>query len=249
MSEPIRWLQWSVPESWDQLSVTLTAWEPTLRLLRGEGWERLYDPDGTLYAICVQGNATVSSHKRAQVIGPGDVVVVPPGIGFEVEPATRFLGIVSYGPIPYHFRERFYQLWGFEHFPAQAGLGREQAYHRIAVEIIDLERAQARTPRLEVETGPWEVDLLAALDAPTNFLGAGGPGTLLEGGETLVCVAPGHRYELKACESNRTGDNRRRVVRVTLWPDFEQESRLARQFAVGARPPSPEAAIPGRPTM
>ena len=239
----MRFIPWGDLESWDHLSTTLSTWEPSLRVLRGESWERLYDPDGTLYAICVLGNATVSSHKRDQSIGPGDVVVVPPGIGFEVEPAARFLGIVSLGPIPYHFRERFYQLWGFEHFPASAGLGRDQAYHRVAVQVIDLDRP----PELVLKTGPWEVDLLVALEAPVTFRSLSGSETLREGGECVVCVAPATPYWLNARDHAGPGRSSPRVVRVSLWPNFEQETRLARQFSQEDQPPSPEAAIPSRP--
>lgn len=83
----------------------------------GETLDRLYEPDGTLYAICLDGPTELTTDRRKVRVEKGDLVVVPPAVALDATPAARWLGLVYTGPYPYHFRERFIQVWGFEHIP------------------------------------------------------------------------------------------------------------------------------------
>lgn len=85
----------------------------------GESLERLYEPDGTLYAICLDGPVVVSTDRRRVTVHRGDLVVLPPMVAVELSHPARWFGLVYTGPYPYHFRERFIQVWGFEHMASQ----------------------------------------------------------------------------------------------------------------------------------
>ena len=61
---------------------------------------------------------TISLHHRERAIRAGDIVVVPPALALEVEPEVDFLAVRWTGIVPDHFRERFIQVWGYDHFPA-----------------------------------------------------------------------------------------------------------------------------------
>lgn len=86
----------------------------------GEMLDRLYEPDGTLYAICLDGPTELTTDRRKVRVEKGDLVVVPPAVALDATPAVRWFGLVYTGPYPYHFRERFIQVWGFEHIPLGA---------------------------------------------------------------------------------------------------------------------------------
>lgn len=85
----------------------------------GESLERLYEPDGTLYAVCLDGPVIVSTDRRRVTVHRGDLVILPPMVAVELSHPARWFGLVYTGPYPYHFRERFIQVWGFEHRPSQ----------------------------------------------------------------------------------------------------------------------------------
>jgi len=87
----------------------------------GESLERLYEPDGTLYAICLDGPVIVATDRRRVTVNRGDLVILPPQVAVELSRPVRWFGIVYSGPYPYHFRERFIQVWGFEHVPCHFG--------------------------------------------------------------------------------------------------------------------------------
>jgi hypothetical protein len=87
----------------------------------GEPQERLYEPDGTLYAICLDGPVVVATDRRQVKVHAGDLVILPPAVAVELSATSRWFGIVYTGPYPYHFRERFIQVWGFEHVPFRPG--------------------------------------------------------------------------------------------------------------------------------
>ncbi len=85
----------------------------------GESLERLYEPDGTLYAICLDDPVVVSTDRRRVTVHRGDLVILPPMVAVELSHPVRWFGLVYTGPYPYHFRERFIQVWGFEHMASQ----------------------------------------------------------------------------------------------------------------------------------
>ena len=96
--------------------------------------ERLYEPDGTLYAVCLDGPVELTTDRRRVLVNRGDLVIIPPAVAIDVTPSARWFGLVYSGPYPYHFRERFIQVWGFEHQPiSQIGQGQadNDLRHRI----------------------------------------------------------------------------------------------------------------------
>ena len=102
------------------MSDALRAWEPRLELYLPPRHARLFEPDGTLYAVALSGPMTVVAGRRRQEIARGDAIVVPQGLALDIEPEVDLLGVRYDGPPPDHFRERFIQVWGFEHLAAQA---------------------------------------------------------------------------------------------------------------------------------
>lgn len=82
---------------------------------KAERLDRIFEPDGTLYAICLDGPTILSTDRRNVTVNFGDLVIVPPAVALEMSPDSRWFGLVYTGPYPYHFRERFIQVWGFEH--------------------------------------------------------------------------------------------------------------------------------------
>ena len=81
----------------------------------GQSLDRIYEPDGTLYAICLEGPTHLLTDRRKVLVNTGDLVVVPPAVALDCSTPARWFGLVYTGPYPYHFRERFIQVWGFEH--------------------------------------------------------------------------------------------------------------------------------------
>lgn len=102
----------------DGLETSLRDFEPVFWVGPwGDSLERLYEPDGTLYAICLDGPVELTTDRRCVRINRGDLVIIPPAVAIDVTPSARWFGLVYTGPYPYHFRERFIQVWGFEHQP------------------------------------------------------------------------------------------------------------------------------------
>ncbi|MBI1324863.1 hypothetical protein GC170_16990 [bacterium] len=91
----------------------------------GDSLERLYEPDGTLYTVCLDGPVDVATDRRSVTVNRGDLVILPPAVAVELSRSARWFGIVYTGPYPYHFRERFIQVWGFEHVAGRWGSAAE----------------------------------------------------------------------------------------------------------------------------
>ncbi|MFM7128951.1 MAG: hypothetical protein ACKO0V_06295 [bacterium] len=119
------------------LETALRSFEPLFWLMPpGEPTDRLYDPDGTLYAICLDGPAELCTDRRRVAVNRGDLVIIPPAVAIDVSPQARWLGLSYTGPYPYHFRERFIQVWGFEHHAldqASNSVLLEDYRHRLSV--------------------------------------------------------------------------------------------------------------------
>jgi len=63
----------------------------------------------------VTGPIVVATDRRKVTVQRGDMVILPPAVAVELSSSARWFGLVYTGPYPYHFRERFIQVWGFEH--------------------------------------------------------------------------------------------------------------------------------------
>lgn len=129
------------------VSAALREWEPRLDLERPPRDALLYEPDGTLYAVCVGGTLAVHTDRRDRVVHPGDILVVPQAYALDAGPDVDLLAIRYDGPPPDHFRERFIQVWGFEHveapMPGPPGLHilipPADVRHRVPYAILDAE--------------------------------------------------------------------------------------------------------------
>jgi hypothetical protein len=98
------------------LETDLRNFEPVFWIgPRFETLDRLYEPDGTLYAFCLSESCELSTDRRRVRVSRGDLVIIPPAVAIDVSPQASWFGIVYTGPYPYHFRERFIQVWGMEH--------------------------------------------------------------------------------------------------------------------------------------
>ena len=120
------------------MSDALRAWEPRLELYLPPRHARLFEPDGTLYAVALSGPMTVIAGRRRQEIARGDAIVVPRGLALDIEPEVDLLGVRYDGPPPDHFRERFIQVWGFEHLAAQASRVRSDGGVRDVIPADDV---------------------------------------------------------------------------------------------------------------
>lgn len=119
------------------LETALRSFEPLFWVVPpGEPVDRLYDPDGTFYAFCLDGPAELCTDRRRVVVETGDLVIIPPAVAIDIYPPARWFGISYTGPYPYHFRERFIQVWGFEHHALQTaenGVLLNDYRHRLSV--------------------------------------------------------------------------------------------------------------------
>lgn len=173
------------------VGAAVRAWEPTLDLDVESGSGLLYAPDATLYALNLGGPCTLSTDRRRQAIGVGDLVVVPPGLGLDVEPGGNFLRLLDYGPPPLLFRERFIQVQGFAVVTGAAGEDSPPRGFR-----VDHERwALAANSAITIPAGPWDARL---------FVGLGGWAEVTSGtftwklhSETVLFTEPGPPLRLE----------------------------------------------------
>lgn len=215
---------------WEGLNNTLATWEPQFEALNLSSEQRLYEPDGTLYAIVLDGRSELRTDRRRQRIEPGDLVVVPQSVAVEVEPAAGFLGLRVGGPPPYHFRERFIQVQGFEHVPSASTLD-DDARHRIGYRVVTLDGGDGQAIPLPLAARA----LLVPLGAEVSWKGRGEDFTQAERGNVTLTEETA-RLVLKGSG------------RVALFVLSTSESHQARRlaiFAQDARAVSPEPSKTG----
>jgi hypothetical protein len=226
------------PDRVGELAAAIRGWEPLLDLEFLPRHARVFEPDGTLYAVSLADDHLVTVDHRDRPVGRGDLIVVPQARALDVEPEVRFLGIRYEGPAPDHFRERFIQVWGFEHLPAPAAGPRgtrrldvipiTDVRHRLVYAVWDVPFA---TPDA-FSTG-MDVALLVGLEGGVAIAVDGIAGTfdITEG--TVAAVGPGLAYRV---------DGEGRVGRFLLMSEvLRQARRLEHLRATGSRA-SPEFA-------
>ena len=124
MNDPNDYPPWGTPVSVDdpealgRLSQRLAEWEPRLLLHRPPTDSLIYVPDGTLYAINLAAGADYQSPRGVRHVALGDALVIPREVSVDAGPEVDLIGVIHDGPPPDHFRERFIQVFGYEHFPA-----------------------------------------------------------------------------------------------------------------------------------
>ena len=202
------------------------AWEPQLELQSAGPLGRLYDPDATLYALLIGPACTLSTDRRHQPIAGGDLVVIPPALAIDVDPNASFLVVCYLGTPPYHFRERFIQVWGFEHFLAPvetAGLVLDDPSrgHRLRYEILD---SQA-----ELATAAWELKLLVSRSGDLTLTAA--DQTLPPSTGSLALLAPGWTGTVSAPQS---------ISSFTLLPEMLHARKVSEARQVASQSLSPE---------
>lgn len=229
------------PEEVARISDWLSSWDPTLSIVRPPRDALLYEQEATLYGFAVATSMSVRLYHRERTIGPGDAIVVPAGLVLDVEPWVDLLAVNAAGPAPDHFRERFIQVWGYDHFPSQGG-GGERA-RRAPTPVLPPEDLRYRMGYAVADT-PGEGEGLrvpVAETEPTLVLVLGGPiqvrspvaglSQVLQPGQILG-IAPGLPLELR-------GTGRAGLIRPLSEPVFH--ARRALQAGHSGRTPSPEA--------
>jgi hypothetical protein len=222
-----------------EAAAALAAWEPRVVLDPPGPTPVLYEPEGPIYAIALGPACTLATDRRRVAVAPLDLVVIAPGLAIDVEPAAPFLAIRHLGPPPPHFRERFVQVWGFEHRPAAAGplvLDPDAAGHRLRYEVRDL------------PAGPTQVSLPAFAIGLVVVAEGGEPAAIStdEGAEATVTpggfalVAPGARLVLRGPA---------RVGLVAIVPEALHEARAGERLRAGRaeRVDYPAPPVPGGP--
>ena len=132
-----------------RLSEWVGQWEPCLSIGRPQRDAVLYEPEGTLYAIAVGTTMIINLFHRERTVRKGDAIVVPQGLAIEINPEVDLLAIRSTGTPPGHFRERFIQVWGYEHFSADHALS--EADTRELHEVI-----RESDPRFPLSYAIWQ---------------------------------------------------------------------------------------------
>jgi mannose-6-phosphate isomerase-like protein (cupin superfamily) len=144
-------------EAVKRVSRSITMWDPLLSL-KVSSSESLYGGILTSYGLCIGQAATLTFRERAQRVGPGDVIVVPPSVRISAQPATEFLWICYEGLAPEHLRGPVGLAVGFEHFSfgtASADrsicgnrrqvLPAHDLRHRVQYHFVEIENAEPHT--------------------------------------------------------------------------------------------------------
>jgi hypothetical protein len=219
-------------EGFSQLAEELQRWEPQFVLNRLSQEERLYDQDGTLYAVCLSETATLVTDRRREPLGLGDLVVVPQSIAVDVVPEGSFLTLSASGTPPYHFRERFIQIQGFERLSLGMStcgtLVDDAARHRISYQIV---RAGPLN-LIDVPNSPWERLLCIALDGDLKVES--------DQAEQLIELTRGDVFWINSENPNRIIGNGRLGL-ILLTTETRHEVRKLAAIAASSQALSPES--------
>jgi hypothetical protein len=222
-------------DDWSAIAEAIRAWEPAIEIDRGGPQGRLYDPDATTYAVCLGPACTLSTDRRRVAIAPGDLAVVPAGRALEVDPEAAFVAIRHLGQPPYHFRERFIQVWGFEHIPAAIRLDASRLVldaargtHRLSYRVLAPDRRS-----VAVNLAPATIGLMVGLSGSARIR-VGAHDEVPLGQEMAALVPPGERCEVSGsaavalCEIETELAHEARVRSLSdpshrLSPDFRPD--------------------------
>lgn len=215
------------------LIAALRAWEPRLDLFVSNDDSTLFEPDGTLYAVCLS-ESNLRFRHRVGVVRMGDALIVPQGVAVEADPGLDYVGIRHEGIPPYHFRERFIQSRGFEHVEAPTG-------NSIRVEpIIPFRDARYRMSYARIAASGSSLDVLdVGLDAQLVVVYAGDgrvtcgdePDGLELTSDSLALIPAGLSYQI---EGNLV------AICLRLEPELTYEARRMTESAAKGPAWSPE---------
>lgn len=230
MTAPIRFGHADDPSSLAALSEAIRAWEPSLDLVAARDDPRIYEPDGTLYAIGLADETSLLARYKVHEFCRGDMIVVPRGVAIEAEePGAYYVAIRHDGPPPYHFRERFIQTWGYEHL----GVSREALIEDVD-QVIPDDDARFRVPYRRSRVGDpsrgstmLDLHLLVGLEGRATIADASRSVGQAVGPGDLALVRYGVDYWI---------EGKGVVGRLILMVESAHESRLIE----AADGPSPE---------
>jgi hypothetical protein len=235
VSEPVLTADWNDPEAIEAIASAIRDWEPRIDLTVPPTDARLFEPDGVLYAVSLADWSNASFGHRECSVGLGDLLIVPQGVPLDIEPSVMLVGVRYEGPAPDHFRERFIQVWGFEHRPATLAPA-----HDGLVDVIAPTEVAHRVPYAvwsgngrgshEGQSGLDLLLLIGLAGSPDVALGESAAPVALRHGR-LALLMPGCRYALRGAGS---------VGRLTLASELMHEHRRFESHTRSNEPISPE---------
>jgi len=227
----------------DRLSAWLQSWDADVWLLRPPKDALLYEPDATLYGVGLSGPMSIRLNHRVRSLEAADLIVVPPGLALDFEPEVDLLAICCAGQVPDHFRERFVQVWGYEHLPARRP---EPVASSRLIPVIESSNLRYRLSYAVAELkGPDEpVEGLADnLDLSLVVHLEGSPVIELPGDGVEVSLCPGQLLGLEPGLAFRLqGSGRAAVFRLVSGAAFH--ARRAIQGPTGLSPEAPGGVRP-----
>jgi len=216
------------PAAWLALSQSIRDWEPALDIWLDRLVPRIYEPDGTFYAVCL-GTTRLTTDRRAVDVHRGDLIIVPRSVAIDMETPVDLLCLKHDGMAPYHFRERFIQIWGFERISAEDAIAPERtAEHRVEYRVIDLEPG---FPYSEADGLDFRVAFVLTGECHIEASDSEDYGNLATDG--IVVISPESSFALN-------GTGRLGVLRIPneMMHDF----RLGERHL--AKPPTPDFPAP-----
>jgi hypothetical protein len=229
-----------------RLSDWVGEWDPSFWIARPPRQAILFEPDATLYGIAAGSSMTISLHHRRRTIATGDAVVVPQGLALEIEPQVDLLAIRCSGTWPDHFRERFIQVWGYDHFPAPGPEGQAQPARFLDVISADLRyrlRYAIAQPAIEaegiaVEADSLDLTLVLSLDGQVT--------AALDGGTRMVALSHGIVLGLAPGSSmSLAGAGRAGLIRLVSEPVYH--ARRVLEQSRGWQPGALDESQPSQP--
>lgn len=228
------------PVPFAAVAALVREWEPRLEFYRPPADALLYEPDGTLYAVCLADALTVQTGNRVRVVRKGDVIVVPQAYAVDVDPVVDLVAFRHDGPPPDHFRERFIQVWGLDHLSAPP-------HNRPGItEVIPSADARFRTPYAVIDVEPTEPADIPPSNEPRIILGLEGKPAALFTEGSLLREVPLPPRSLMMLPPGAEGYRILGRGRVGLLTALSEMAHLGRRRNLGERPssPSPEYSPP-----
>jgi len=227
------------PAAVAMVAAVVREWEPRLEFYRPPADALLYEPDGTLYAVCLADTLTVQTGNRVRAVRKGDALVIPQAYAVDVEPAVDLIAFRHDGPPPDHFRERFIQVWGLDHLAAPP---HDPARPGVA-EVIPAADVRFRIPYAVIDVDSTETTEVPPSDDPRILLGLGGEPVVLltEGSRPREIQLPPRGLTVLAPGANEYRLSGR--GRAGLLVALSEVAHLGRRRGPGERPspsPSPE---------
>ncbi|GAC1472955.1 MAG: hypothetical protein NVSMB9_20800 [Isosphaeraceae bacterium] len=223
MNSPLTFARIDEPTSFQALAKQLRDWEPRIDLYLPPRDALLYEPDGTLYAVCLAEEMTCTTDRKVVSLLQGDALVLPRGHALDAGPDVDVLALRYDGPPPDHFRERFIQVWGFEHVAVPhtsehsgtltQAIPLQDVRHRIPYAVLVLDEG---TEPFRVES--TEVALFLGLNGSLEVVAESNPKMLrqLLTPRSLVLTCPGVHYRLE-------GQGRAGIL--TIFNELAHENR------------------------